>query len=274
MVVICDKPYPKEKDIEYKEYFEMFPYELSDFQKYAIESIIRGDDVLCCAHTGSGKTLPCEVSLKFFISKGKKVIYTGPIKSLENQKFYEFSQKYPHISFGLITGDVKINASADVLIMTAEILMNQLFASKENNTTSPFQMDIENELACVIFDEIHFINDISRGSVWEKTILALPKHIQKIMLSGTLDSPEKFAGWCEQQNPTKQVWLCSTEKRIVPLIHYGFITTTEAYYKKETDKSLQQQMRQSTDNLIVLKDADGKFYPESHIKIKNTLNFY
>jgi ATP-dependent RNA helicase HelY len=34
-------------------------------------------------------------------------------------------------------------------------------------------MDFENELACVIFDEVHYINDPERGTVWEECIIEL-----------------------------------------------------------------------------------------------------
>ena len=68
------------------------------------------------AHTGSGKTLSAEFAIEHLVAKGKKVIYTAPIKALSNQKFYEFSLKYPDISFGLMTGDIKTNPNADVLM--------------------------------------------------------------------------------------------------------------------------------------------------------------
>jgi len=273
MVVICDTPYPKESP-KYQQYFDMFPYDLSDFQKYAIEAIVEGHHSLITAHTGSGKSLPAEFAIQFFHQQGKKTIYTSPIKALSNQKYYEFTQKYPHITFGLITGDIKINPTADVLIMTAEILLNYLFVSQTDVSTSAtsFQIDIQNELACVVMDEIHYINDRDRGAVWEKTILALPPHIQMIMLSATIDSPERFALWCERgdPNPKKQVYLSSTYARIVPLVHYGFLITTEAFYKKVKDKTIQQQMRASTNRLIQLKDADGKYIPASYLELKST----
>ena len=71
-----------------------------------------------------------------------------------------------------------------------------------------FEMDIENELACVVFDEIHMINDQARGHVWEQSIMMLPKQVQMIGLSATLDNPEKFALWLENKgefnpNPKK-----------------------------------------------------------------------
>jgi len=270
MVVICDKPYSKENDIKYQEHFSMFNFELSDFQKYSIQATVEGHDSLVTAHTGSGKTLVSDFAINYFVGKGKKVIYTSPIKALTNQRIFELSKRYSHISFGICTGDIKFGENADVLLMTAEILMNYLFVSKENKISSPFQIDIENELGCVVIDEVHFINNLERGNVYEKTILALPKHVQKIMLSATLDSPEKFALWCEKQNPTKQVWLCSTEKRIVPLVHYGYMVTTEAFFKKVKDKTIQQQMRNSTNCLIQLKDAAGKYNPAAHLELKAT----
>jgi antiviral helicase SKI2 len=203
MVKICNAPY---NNNAIQEHFDKFPFPLSDFQKYAIEAIVTGDHVLVTAHTGSGKTLPAEFALEYFVSQGKKVVYTSPIKALSNQKFYEFTQKFPHISFGILTGDIKINPEANVLIMTTEILMNTLYAKNrkdvKTNSLTMFEMDFNNELACVIFDEIHYINDLDRGKVWEETIMMLPQHIQMVMLSATLDSPEKFALWCETRGQT------------------------------------------------------------------------
>jgi antiviral helicase SKI2 len=220
---------------------------LSSFQKFAIESIVEGNHILVTAHTGSGKTLPAEFAIEYFVSKGKKVIYTSPIKALSNQKFYEFTQKFPNISFGILTGDIKTNPEADVLIMTTEILINTLYAKNKKTDNSlinispltMFEMDFQNELACVVFDEIHYINDLDRGKVWEETIMMLHKHIQMVMLSATLDSPEKFADWCEnrglkedlpEQN-NKIVYLTTTYERVVPLTHYSFITCTQGLFK-------------------------------------------
>ena len=90
MVKNCTNPYKKENL-----YFNQWPFKLSDFQKYAIESITEGNHTIITAHTGSGKTLPAEFAIQYFVNKGKKVIYTSPIKALSNQKYYEFSEKYP-----------------------------------------------------------------------------------------------------------------------------------------------------------------------------------
>ena len=266
MVKICCEKYPD--NTEYECFFNQYNFSLSDFQKYAIEAIVKGQHVLVTAHTGSGKTLPAEFALNWFVEKGKKLIYTSPIKALSNQKYSEFCRKYPHISFGLMTGDIKINPDADVLIMTTEILMNYLFIQTINeehvDNSLDFNIDIYNELGCVVFDEVHYINDADRGQTWEKTILMLPKHIQMIMLSATIDSPEKFAKWAERDDNSKEVYLATTHKRVVPLTHYGYLTINESAVKLIKDKQTEKEVRSNIHRLIKLQDDKGKFNDDGY----------
>jgi len=268
MVKVCSYNYPKDREEGYKEFYESYPYELHDFQKWSIEAIVTGNHVLVCCPTGSGKTMPGEFAINFFHSKGKKVIYTSPIKALSNEKFYNFTQKYPHIRVGLITGDIKTNPDADVLIMTTEILLNKLYQIKSTTTATnssvSFEMDIENELGCVIFDEVHMINDENRGHVWEQTIMMLPRHIQMIGLSATLDDPEKFAYWLEtrgelSKEEDKEVFLTRKQMRAVPLIHYSFITVHNGINKAIRDKATQEEIRNATNKPFVIQDEKGVF---------------
>ena len=287
MVKICPSIFPKKDEEKYNQYFEKYSFPLSSFQKFAIESIVEGNHILVTAHTGSGKTLPAEFAIEYFVSKGKKVIYTSPIKALSNQKFFEFTQKFPNISFGILTGDIKSNPEADVLIMTTEILMNTLYIKNrkdelnKNSSLTLFEMDFEKELACVVFDEIHYINDLDRGKVWEETIMMLPQHIQMVMLSATLDSPEKFALWCETRGDTmnvlksdKIVYLTTTYERVVPLTHYTFITCTQGIFKILKDKVLEADIKKTINTLHVIQDAKGGFNDTNYQKIKKTLTLF
>lgn len=267
MVILCNTNYPE--DSPFNRHFERYPYPLSSFQKHAIEGIVGNNHVLITAHTGSGKTLPAEFAIEHWVEQGKKIIYTSPIKALSNQKFYEFRMKFPHISFGLFTGDIKTNPEADVLIMTTEILMNRLFnKSLEKESAMDFQIDFDTELAAVVFDEIHYINDLERGQVWEKTILMLPDHVQMVMLSATLDKPDHFAKWIEDSHKTKQVILCPTTHRVVPLTHFGFVTMGEHDFNNIKDKSIQSRMRKITNKPILLKDSQGKFNMSGYNELK------
>jgi superfamily II RNA helicase len=244
---------------------------------------VEGNHVLVTAHTGSGKTLPAEFAIQHFVKGGKRLIYTSPIKALSNQKYYEFSKKYPDISFGLLTGDIKTNPEADVLIMTTEILMNALFRKdtmdKDPSASAPgalaFTMDIDAELGCTVFDEVHYINDADRGQVWEKTILMLPPHVQMVMLSATIDAPERFAEWCERGGlGGKQVYLASTSHRVVPLTHYGFITVTENLFKGMKDKALETDLRNNTNRLITLRTDRGQYVENGYKDLKRILGVF
>ena len=268
MVKVCSYNYPKSDDEGYEKYHEMYEYPLHDFQKWAVKGIVDGHHVLVCAPTGSGKTLPGEFALNYFHTKGKRTIYTSPIKALSNEKFYNFTRKYPHLSVGLITGDIKTNPDADVLIMTTEILLNKLYQVKSSqpapSSSISFEMDIEQELGCVVFDEIHMINDESRGHVWEQSIMMLPPQVQMIGLSATLDDPAKFAYWLENRGSNtkfsdKEVFLTQKQVRAVPLIHYSFITATNGVNKHIKDKALQNEIRSAIDKPFVIQDANGVF---------------
>jgi superfamily II RNA helicase len=281
MVKICSDTYSKKDEEKYKENFTKYNFELSSFQKYAIEAIVTGNHILVTAHTGSGKTLPAEFAIEYFVGMGKKVIYTSPIKALSNQKYYEFTKKFPYISFGILTGDIKSNPEADVLIMTTEILQNTLYKKRnksENNNLLMFEMDFDSELTCVVFDEIHYINDPERGKVWEETIMMLPQHIQMVMLSATLDSPETFAYWCENrgltEKPEKIVYLTTTYERVVPLTHYNFITTNKGIFKAVKDKAVQQEINNYIGKLHIIQGPKGEFNEFNYHKMKKMIDLF
>ena len=285
MVKVCSLTnYPESSFSKYKEYFEKFDYPLHIFQKYAIEGIVEGNHVLVTAPTGSGKSLPAEFAIDYFHSLKKKTIYCSPIKALSNQKFYDFSQKYPHISIGLITGDIKTNPDADVLIMTTEILLNKLYqiksTSKQVTSSVSFDMDIEHDLGCVVFDEIHMINDTDRGYVWENSIMLLPQHIQMIGLSATLDNPERFAHWLENRGnkdittTEKIVYLTKKKDRAVPLTHYSFITTNQGIFKAIKDKSVQAEISHMTNKAFVIQDSKGIFNESHYFRMNKMLKLF
>ena len=250
-----------------------FPFKLSEFQEKAISGLINNDHVLITAHTGSGKTLPAEFAIEHFVKNGKKVIYTAPIKALSNQKYYEFQKKFQTISFGILTGDIKFNPEADVLIMTTEILKNTLYLKNNGEKDGlEFDIDIQTELGCVVFDEVHYINDPSRGKVWEETIMLLPEHIQMLMLSATIDKPERFARWIENiKNNTKKVVIAGTNERVVPLVHYMWFNTKQ---KPVQDKQILSMINSRGNKLCILKDNETTFDKDLYLetcKIKKYL---
>lgn len=283
-VYICPPAF--HHDDIYQTHFQQYaPLNLSPFQKWAVKAIVDKDNVLITAHTGSGKTLPAEFAINFFKKQNKKVIYASPIKALSNQKLYDMRRKYPHISFGLLTGDCKDNPEADVLIMTTEILRNTLFNRKQKNFAKEalaFNMDVDSELAAVVFDEVHYINDVERGSVWEQSILLLPPQVQLIMLSATIDRPDAFAAWIcsekakqaqEQEQSVKQMYLTSTNERIVPLTHYMWLAVNSGTLKKAAKTPYEKKLEAVNSTPIVIADAQGVYNELNYYKVKDILEY-
>lgn len=191
-------------------------YKLDDFQIEAITHIDNNHSVVVSAATGTGKTLIADYAIDKFFKQGKHVVYTAPIKALSNQKYREFKQSFGEENVGIITGDVVINANAKILIMTTEIYRNMLLTKDA----------IVENVSYVIFDEIHFLSDLERGTVWEESIIFSPAHVRFICLSATIPNAEQFASWVysikSKEDPAHNVKVVKYEKRAVPLKHLVF----------------------------------------------------
>ncbi|MFA5311445.1 MAG: DEAD/DEAH box helicase, partial [Candidatus Omnitrophota bacterium] len=136
------------------------------FQQEAIGHINNGYSVIVSAPTGAGKTAIAEHVISTALEKNIGVIYTAPIKALSNQKFRDFQGQFKD-KIGILTGDVSLNPFAPVLIMTTEILRNKIL-------DEPTSLD---KYSWVIFDEIHYIDNPERGTVWEESLIFLPKQM-------------------------------------------------------------------------------------------------
>ena len=219
-----------------------FQYKVDHFQQHSFVAIENNENVIVTAHTGSGKTAVAKYAIAYTLTKreNKKVVYTSPIKTLSNQKYNEFKQDFEQFTVGLMTGDNKINPNADCIIMTTEILRNALY---DINNNEYFENNFLETIGCVIFDEVHYINDPDRGKVWEETINLLHPDIQLVMLSATINKSEEFAAWIGDLKK-KNINLIPTSFRVVPLEHYIFVP----------------------DQLFKIQDANDKFYDENYDK--------
>jgi superfamily II RNA helicase len=188
-------------------------FTLDPFQEEAILAIDRNESVVVSAATGTGKTLIADYAIDKFMKMQRRVVYTAPIKALSNQKFKDFKHDYGADNVGIMTGDVVINPQAPILVMTTEIYRNMLLARDR------MVMDI----SYVVFDEIHYMNDPERGTVWEESIIFSPPHVRFICLSATIPNAAEFAGWMEFIKKHK-VLVVKYDKRAVPLQHFVFDT--------------------------------------------------
>jgi superfamily II RNA helicase len=215
------------------------------FQQEAIEYINQGHSVIVSAPTGAGKTAIAEHVICRSIQNKTGVIYTAPIKALSNQKFRDFQQQCGE-NIGILTGDVSINPDAPVMIMTTEIFRNKVLDEPQSLK----------KYAWIIFDEIHYIDNPERGTVWEESLIFLPPHMNLLGLSATIPNIKQLAQWIQSIHK-KEVKTVIEEKRPVPL-HFFFQCQNEIIDKIDTMKRMRHGRPNKTSALIhYLRQIDG-----------------
>ena len=207
-------------------------FELDRFQTEAIEHLEEGRSVLVSAPTGTGKTLIADWIVDQALALGKEVIYTAPIKALSNQKFRDYVRKFGEDKVGLVTGDLVIRRDAPCRVMTTEILRNMLLTGEQ----------ISN-LHAVVVDEIHFLDDWDRGTVWEEVLIYLPSTVQIVGLSATLANLEEFADWLSMVRGAT-VGVVTEFERAVPLTFQLASTDTGLVDPKRYDELFKKKARQ------------------------------
>jgi len=183
----------------------LHPFHYDPFQQRAIDAIDRGASLFVAAPTGSGKTVIADYVIDQALRRGRQVIYTAPIKALSNQKFRDFSARERE-RVGIMTGDVTISPRAPLLIMTTEIYRNTLLEDASRLARCSW----------VIFDEIHYLDDPERGTVWEEAIMFTPQHINLLALSATIPNVEELASWIRHVHG-RPIEVITEDQRPVPL---------------------------------------------------------
>jgi superfamily II RNA helicase len=213
------------------------------FQLEAFKYIEKETNLLVAAPTGAGKTLVGEYAIWCAVNDAlegerNKVFYTTPIKALSNQKYHDLLKEYGYDKVGLITGDTVINSEAQVVVMTTEVLRNMLY---DNSTTLI-------GLKSVVMDEVHYLGDKSRGSVWEEVLIHINKDVNIIALSATVSNLEEFSGWLEEVRGNCEVVV--SEKRPIELKQYIMLGNGKTGNGKTGNEK--------SENLLSLYEDDGK----------------
>ncbi|MHA1594354.1 MAG: DEAD/DEAH box helicase [Candidatus Baldrarchaeia archaeon] len=181
--------------------------ELREVQRKAIDmGLLRGESLIVCAPSGSGKTLIGEIALALNANDGMGV-YLVPFKALADEKFEDFRKKFDWKKVGITTGDYDVVPESlrnyDILVTTYERFDSILRADP------PWLREIK----VVVVDEIHMIGDKNRGPRLESLLFRLSsklKEFQLIGLSATIANPEEIAEWLGCK-------LVMSNKRPVPL---------------------------------------------------------
>jgi len=226
---------------------------LDPFQEQAVAAIDEGKSLIVAAPTGCGKTLIAEYAVDVSIRDGHRVVYTAPIKALSNQKYRDFRRRFGDEIVGIHTGDVTINPEGRLLIMTTEVFRNLILER------SP-RLD---NVMYTIFDEIHYIDDPERGTVWEESIILAPHHIRFMCLSATVPNIRELADWMGRVRKT-EFEVIEEHQRPVPLRHFLFSA-------KYGEMDIRDLRRKYTKNPIERKRFQ-RLKPTSHKIIRHVLS--
>ncbi len=178
--MVTAEPVPPVRD----RFLEGLGFEPDPFQLRAFDELEAGKNVIVAAPTGAGKTLVASYAVELALAAGRRLFYTTPIKALSNQKYHDLGAAIGVHRVGLLTGDNAINPDAPVVVMTTEVLRNMLYGGHELD-----------DLASVVLDEVHYLQDAYRGAVWEEVIIHLPRRIQLVCLSATVSNAPELEEW-------------------------------------------------------------------------------
>lgn len=165
---------------------DRYPFPLDPFQEEAIGLIAEGSSVIVSAPTGAGKTLIAEFAIFRALAHQHRIAYTTPLKALSNQKYADFTRQWGDETVGILTGDVKVNPRAPLVVMTTEILRNKFYGGEFEG------------FRYVVLDECHYMGNVGRGTVWEEIIINCPPEVQLVALSATVSNIGEIAEWIGQ----------------------------------------------------------------------------
>lgn len=167
-------------------------------QRKALDAgLLARENVLVCTPTASGKTLIAEMAmLNTLLYEGGKALYIVPLRALASEKFRQFTQRYSDlVTVALSSSDVdavdRQLADYDIIVLTSEKL----------DALIRHEVEWLAQVKVVVVDEIHLLNDVSRGPTLEIVITRLRQAVnpQILGLSATIGNPDQLASWLEAQ---------------------------------------------------------------------------
>jgi superfamily II RNA helicase len=180
-------------------------------QEEALIEIVSGANVILSTPTGSGKSLVAAGAHFTALARDERTFYTAPVKALVSEKFFALCDTFGPDEVGMMTGDASVNADAQIICCTAEILAN--LALRDGPAADVGQ---------VVMDEFHFYADPDRGWAWQVPLIELTK-AQFLLMSATLGDVTRFKKDLDRRTGRPTAVITSAE-RPVPLV-YSYVTT-------------------------------------------------
>jgi helicase len=211
-------------------------------QEKAITHVVNDENVLLAIPTASGKSLVAYIAMFHrIISRGGKALYVVPLIALAREK-YEDLKIFEKAGFkvGISTGDLDESdsrlAQYDIIICTSE----------KADSLLRHKVSWVYEVSVLVIDEIHLINDPTRGPTLEVLIArfrSLNPETQIIGLSATIQNATDLSIWLDAK-------LVESEWRPVPLTE-GVLQGSSITYDTGKIEKLKKKNKSALADLVV-----------------------
>ncbi|MGQ4910589.1 MAG: DEAD/DEAH box helicase [Candidatus Thorarchaeota archaeon] len=215
----------------------LFPPQAEAFKT----GVLEGKNLVLAVPTSSGKTLVAEICMIRSILDGRgKALYLVPLKSLAREKYNDF-RKYEElgITVAMSVGDYD---SPGVTLRNADIIV---LTTEKADSLIRHKTEWLDELGIVVVDEVHLINDVSRGPTLEMVLAKLIqtiKPLQVVALSATISNADQMAQWLKAE-------LVLSSWRPVPLTE-GVYSEGKITFNDGSTKQVPRLYREELANIV------------------------
>ena len=165
-------------------------------QKDALPHVLSGKNVVMSVPTAAGKSLVAYIAILQAALEHKKSMYIVPLRALAQEKYEDLLPfRDIGITVGISTGDLDKRGDYlgkyDIVVCTSE----------KADSLLRHGSDWLHDVSIVVADEIHLVNDASRGPTMEVNLarFMLMQQVQVIALSATIQNAEEVAHWLDAE---------------------------------------------------------------------------
>jgi helicase len=159
--------------------------------------VTEGANLVAAVPTASGKTLMASLAMLSAVERGGTALYIVPLRALASEKRDEFAAfEAVGVDVGISTGNYDSTddwlAAKDIVVATSEKVDSLI-----RNGASWID-----DLACVVADEVHLVDDAHRGPTLEVTLAKLRQQLpdlQTVALSATIGNADEIADWLDAE---------------------------------------------------------------------------
>jgi helicase len=174
-------------------YKELYPPQAEALER----GLLDGKSMLLAMPTASGKTLLAELAMLKAALQGRRSLYIVPLRALATEKYDSFKKfRTLGVTVGISTGDFDKRDE--------RLGKNQIIIATSEKADSLMRNGASwvRDLAVLVVDEIHLLNDVGRGPTLEMTITKLRHcnpNLQVIGLSATVANAQELAAWLKAE---------------------------------------------------------------------------